>query len=64
MRALKEKVADTVDMGISDIRQRYHGLMSGDQKELVQYAEEGARKAEEIAESTMQRVRKAMGMAW
>ncbi|CAN9105394.1 unnamed protein product [Alternaria alternata] len=64
MRALKEKVADTVDMGISDIRQRYHGLMSGDQKELVQCAEEGARKAEEIAESTMQRVRKAMGMAW
>jgi tryptophanyl-tRNA synthetase len=64
MRALKVKVADTIDTGISDIRQRYEELMNGDQKELVQYAQEGAQRAEKIAESTMQRVRSAMGMAW
>ncbi|KAL1793437.1 hypothetical protein ACET3X_008419 [Alternaria dauci] len=64
MRALKEKVAETVDRGISDTRQRYQDLMNGDQKELVQCVEEGAQKAEKIAESTMQRVRKAIGMAW
>lgn len=64
MRALKEHVADTVDAGIRDIRGRYEELMGGDQKELVQHAEEGARRAEEIAEQTMKRVRGAMGNAW
>ncbi|KAJ4988655.1 tryptophanyl-tRNA synthetase [Stagonosporopsis vannaccii] len=64
MRALKEKAADTVDRTISPIRERYGELMSGDQRELVEHAQNGARKAEVIAESTMQRVRSAMGMAW
>ena len=64
MRALKEKVADTVDAGIRDIRERYGKLMSGDQKELVEHAEDGTRRAEEIAEVTMKRVRGAMGMGW
>ncbi|KAG9196240.1 tryptophanyl-tRNA synthetase [Alternaria panax] len=64
MRALKEKVADTVDTGISGIRERYQELMNGNQKELIQHAEEGAQRAEKIAESTIQRVRKAMGMEW
>lgn len=64
MRALKERTADTVDRAVAPIRERYEQLMSGDQKELVRHAEEGAAKAEEIAESTMQRVREAMGMGW
>ena len=64
MRALKERVADTVDLGISDIRGRYKELISGAQKELIGHAEEGARRAEEIAESTMERVRNAMGIGW
>jgi tryptophanyl-tRNA synthetase len=64
MRALKEKVADTVDEGIRDIRGRYEELMGGSQEELVEVAEEGARRAEEIAEGTMGRVRRAMGMGW
>lgn len=64
MRALKEKVAETVDLGISDIRERYQDLMSGDQKELTEHAEEGAQRAEKIAESTMGRVRNAMGIGW
>lgn len=64
MRALKEKVADTIDVGISDIRERYQELMSGDQKELVQHAEDGAQRAEVIAEETMKRVRSALGFGW
>ncbi|KAF2823846.1 tryptophanyl-tRNA synthetase [Ophiobolus disseminans] len=64
MRALKEKVADTVDVGIRDIRGRYEALIGGDQKELVQHAEDGAGRAEELAEETMKRVRSAMGMGW
>ncbi|KAL1608971.1 Tryptophan--tRNA ligase, mitochondrial [Nothophoma quercina] len=64
MRALKERAADTVDENIAPIRDRYDQLMSGDQKELVTHAENGARKAEDIAESTMLRIRNAMGMGW
>jgi tryptophanyl-tRNA synthetase len=64
MRALKEKVADTVDAGIKDIREKYEDLMGGDQKQLVEHAEDGARRAEEIAEETMKRVRNALGMGW
>jgi tryptophanyl-tRNA synthetase len=64
MRALKEKVADTVDGGIGDIRERYEALMVGDQKQLIEHAEKGARRAEEIAEATMKRVRSALGMGW
>jgi tryptophanyl-tRNA synthetase len=64
MRALKEKVGETVDMGIKDIRERYAELMGGNQDKLVRHAEDGARRAEEIAEKTMKRVRSAMGMGW
>jgi len=64
MRALKEKVADTVDTGIRDIRERYQDLMGGDQKELIKHAEEGGKRAESIAEETMKRVRSAMGIGW
>ncbi|KAF3038073.1 Tryptophan--tRNA ligase, mitochondrial [Didymella heteroderae] len=64
MRALKEKAADTIDRSIAPVRERYEELMSGDQKELVAHTEHGAQKAEAIAESTMQRVRAAMGMGW
>jgi tryptophanyl-tRNA synthetase len=64
MRALKEKAADTVDMGIRDIRERYESLMGGNQKELIAHAEHGAQKAEAIAEATMVRVRNAMGIGW
>lgn len=64
LRALKEKVADTIDAGIRDTRERYEGLMGGDHKQLIEHAEEGARRAEEMAEITMKRVRHAMGMGW
>lgn len=64
MRALKEKVADTIDVSLRDVRGRYEELMGGDQKTLVGHAEDGARRAESIAEGTMERVRGAMGIGW
>ncbi len=64
MRALKEKTADAVEQGVSPIRERYQELMRGDQHDLVALAESGARKAEAIAESTMQQIRNSMGMGW
>jgi tryptophanyl-tRNA synthetase len=64
MRALKEKVADTIDAGIRDTRERYQDLMGDDGKRLIEQAEDGATRAEEMAEETMKRVRSAMGMGW
>lgn len=64
MRALKERTAEAVEGAVQPIRERYEELMAGDQRELVQHAEEGARKAGDIAEETMKRVRSAMGMGW
>ncbi|KAF1361960.1 tryptophanyl-tRNA synthetase-like protein [Lizonia empirigonia] len=64
MRALKEKAAGTVDESIRPIRERYQELMDGDQKELIAHAEHGAQKAETMAESTMVRIRNAMGLGW
>lgn len=62
-RALKEKVADTVDVGMRDIRERYNELINRP-GELIEHAESGAREAEELAEETMKRVRSAMGITW
>jgi tryptophanyl-tRNA synthetase len=64
MRALKEKVAETIDKGIRDMRGRYQDLMGADQKRLIEHAEDGAKRAEDIAEETMERVRRATGMGW
>jgi tryptophanyl-tRNA synthetase len=64
MRALKEKVADTIDTGIREIRCRYEELIGGDEKKLIDHAGEGARRAEIMAETTMLNVRSAMGLRW
>jgi tryptophanyl-tRNA synthetase len=64
MRALKEQAAGTIEEQVREIRGRYEELMGGDQKVLVDIAEDGARKAEEIAEETMKRVRAVVGMQW
>ncbi|KAF2028491.1 tryptophanyl-tRNA synthetase [Setomelanomma holmii] len=64
MRSLKEKVADTIDTGIKEIRGRYEELIGGDEQKLIDHAGDGARRAENIAENTMNNVRQAMGMRW
>ncbi|KAH7074742.1 tryptophanyl-tRNA synthetase [Paraphoma chrysanthemicola] len=63
-RALKEKVADTIDTGLREIRSRYEELIGGDEQKLIDHAGHGARRAENIAENTMLNVRSAMGFRW
>ncbi len=46
------------------LERKYEDLMGGNEKILVDHAEDGARRAQEIAEHTMERVRSAMGMGW
>jgi tryptophanyl-tRNA synthetase len=64
MVALKERAGYTINKGIEGIRSEYKALMRGDQKQLIEHAEDGARRAEEIAEGTIKRVREAIGMGW
>jgi tryptophanyl-tRNA synthetase len=53
-----------VDEEIREVRARYEELMRGDEKVLIDIEEDGARRAEAIAETTMKRVRDAVGMGW
>ncbi|KAF1915562.1 tryptophanyl-tRNA synthetase [Ampelomyces quisqualis] len=62
LKALKERAAYKINLGLREIRSQYGELMSGDQKQLIERAEDGAKRAEEIAEATMKRVRNAIGM--
>lgn len=64
MKYLKAKAAQKVNAVVEPIRERYEELISGNQKELENIAEEGAIRAETLAEATMERVRAAMGMKW
>jgi tryptophanyl-tRNA synthetase len=60
----EELAKDLKDLSMRALKERYTELMGGDQKHLIEHAEEGARKAEDMAEATMKRVRSAMGMGW
>lgn len=60
MRALKERVALSVDKRLASIRERYEELMA-DTNTLEDVAEEGTVKASESAERTMRMVREAVG---
>ncbi|CBY00956.1 hypothetical protein IAQ61_011860 [Plenodomus lingam] len=62
MRALKEKVADTIDDHLRDIRERYEEMMGTQQKELEAIARQGAGKATQSAALKMGRIRFAMGL--
>lgn len=64
MKALKDRAAHAIDKSLDGVRSRYKELMDGDEKELIEVAEDGASRAEEIAEETMKRVRNAIGMGW
>ncbi|KAF2181867.1 tryptophanyl-tRNA synthetase [Zopfia rhizophila CBS 207.26] len=64
MRALKELVADTINVHIRDVRERYQGVMygGGNGNSLGEIGEEGAGRARESAGRTMGIVREAMGL--
>ena len=64
MQGLKSTVVHAIDVEIREVRAKYEELMNGDEKVLIDIEEDGARRAEAIAETTMKRVRDAVGMGW
>ncbi|KAI5457923.1 hypothetical protein BGZ63DRAFT_407976 [Mariannaea sp. PMI_226] len=60
-KQLKDMVANAVISGLDGIRDRYLELLDAGETHLDEIAAEGARKAQESAESTMQLVRTAIG---
>ena len=61
MRDLKEKVAAAVAEGLAGIRRGYQKIVE-EKAYLDSIAKKGMDRAEESAQSTMQRVRKALGL--
>jgi tryptophanyl-tRNA synthetase len=62
LKALKEKVAEVIDLKIAPIRDRYMFLMEGDKSVLADAAALGQQKASESASATMKLVREAVGL--
>ncbi|PGH27927.1 tryptophan-tRNA ligase [Polytolypa hystricis UAMH7299] len=63
MRVFKERVAESVVGALEGVRERYVELMGeGKRAYLRDVADEGARKAEENARITLDRVKEAVGM--
>ncbi|KAI8940770.1 hypothetical protein NX059_002036 [Plenodomus lindquistii] len=62
MRALKEKVADTIDENLRDVRERYQEIMGAQQMQLLEHRAVGTRYASSMAGVTMARVRRALGL--
>lgn len=61
LRALKEHVAERLVFHLSEIRERYNGLMA-DQTYLESVAQEGAEAARANSQVTMRQIRAAMGL--
>lgn len=62
MRAFKEKVADTVNDGIRDVRERYEELMGAQESILQVHLDNGTSKATEKAAQTMATVFATLGL--
>ncbi|ORY16070.1 tryptophanyl-tRNA synthetase [Clohesyomyces aquaticus] len=64
MRALKEKVAETIEVHIRPVGERYEANLRGATGDLADIAEIGRVGAERRAEATMREVREAVGLSW
>jgi tryptophanyl-tRNA synthetase len=62
LRALKEKVAESIDMQLQPIRERYAEIIH-DRAAMEEAATEGAEKANKSALKTLQKVKRAVGLA-
>jgi len=63
LRTFKTKVSETIAAKLEPIRARFTELMAQDEGAYVDHVEkEGARKARESADATMEIVREAMGL--
>lgn len=63
MRALKEKVADVVDEGIRDVREKYEEVMAMPGSELRALAKKGEQQAGSYAGKTLGEVKRAVGLS-
>ncbi|KAF2747895.1 tryptophanyl-tRNA synthetase-like protein, partial [Sporormia fimetaria CBS 119925] len=61
MRALKEKVAETLDASLKDVRERYNFYINSEEAVLRDIAEEAKVRATKTADAKMKEVRKAIG---
>jgi tryptophanyl-tRNA synthetase len=62
LRALKEKVAESINMQVEPIRERYAEIIQ-DRAAMEEAATEGAQKANKSAMKTLQKVKRAVGLA-
>jgi tryptophanyl-tRNA synthetase len=62
MRALKERVSDTLEKHIRPIREKYESVVHADPNYLEIVSEEGAQKARVRANATLQLVKEAVGL--
>ena len=63
LRTFKAKVSETIAESLAPIRTRYAELMGEDEGAYINHVEkEGAKKARESAEATMEVVREAVGL--
>ena len=61
LKALKDRVATTIDAELAPIRERFDSILRGTGKELDDAAAIGAGKASRTARKTMEAVRSAVG---
>ncbi|KAF2854329.1 tryptophanyl-tRNA synthetase-like protein [Plenodomus tracheiphilus IPT5] len=62
MRALKEKVADTVDENLRDVRERYEEILGAQQAKLREGLNQSSRKANLQASNKLKETREVMGL--
>ena len=62
LRALKEKVAESINIQLEPIRERYAEIIQ-DRAAMEEAATEGAEKANHSATKTLQKVKRAVGLA-
>jgi tryptophanyl-tRNA synthetase len=62
MRALKEKVAETIELHLRPVRERFEDAVHGNAEYLEDVKEEGAQKARASADATLKLVREAVGL--
>ena len=62
LRALKEKVAESINIQLEPIRERYAEIIQ-DRAAMEEAATEGAEKANQSATKTLQKVKRAVGLA-
>ncbi|PVI02739.1 tryptophanyl-tRNA synthetase-like protein [Periconia macrospinosa] len=64
LKALKEKVADTVDEHLREVREAFNNAMSMGDAEMSGVARESANTANQLASSNLKTIKAQMGLGW